>query len=97
MRLHFTPHAVRDLTELADYIRAENPAAAGRARDAIYQILRNLLLFPKVGRQQMTQGVRRVVVRKYPYLIYYTLGEADDEIIILNIKHSSRERPHGDL
>lgn len=66
MKLRFTPRALRDLTELADYIRAENPAAAQRVRAAIYETLRNLILFPKVGRRQTTEGVRKVITRKMP-------------------------------
>jgi toxin ParE1/3/4 len=97
MRLRFTPQAVHDIAELADYIRAENPAAARRVRDAIYETLRNLILFPKVGRRQTTEGVRKVVTRKYPYLVYYTLDETEGEIIILNVKHPARERDHNDV
>ena len=61
MKLRFTTHAVQDLTELADHIRARNPVAAQRVRAAIYETLRNLILFPKVGRRQTTEGVRKVV------------------------------------
>ncbi|MGH6802693.1 MAG: type II toxin-antitoxin system RelE/ParE family toxin [Methyloceanibacter sp.] len=97
MKLRFTTHAVQDLTELADHIRARNPVAAQRVRAAIYETLRNLILFPKVGRRQTTEGVRKVVTRKYPYLIYYTVDDAEDEIVILNVKHPARERDHSDV
>lgn len=59
--------------------------------------MRNLILFPRVARRQTTEGVRKVVARKYPYLIYYTVDEAEDEIIILNVKHPARERDHSDV
>jgi toxin ParE1/3/4 len=94
MRLRFTPRAVENLTELADYIRAHNPDAARRVRA---ESLRNLILFPKVGRRQMAEGVRKMVTRKYAYLIYYTVDETEDEIIILNVKHKARERGHSDI
>ena len=97
MKLRFTPRAVEDLAELADYIRARNPAAAQRVRADIYESLRNLILFPKVGRRQTSEGVRKVVTRKYAYLVYYTVDEAADEIIILNVKHPARERDHSDI
>ena len=97
MKLRFTPHALRDLRELANYVRAENPAAARRVRSAIYETLRDLILFPKVGRRQSTEGVRKVVTRKYPYLVYYTLDEVENEIIILNVKHPARERNYSDI
>ena len=90
MKLRFTTHAVQDL-------RARNPVAAQRVRAAVYDTLRNLILFPKVGRRQTTEGVRKVITRKYPYLIYYTVDEAADEIIILNVKHPARERDDSDV
>jgi toxin ParE1/3/4 len=64
---------------------------------AIYDSLTNLILFPNVGRLQTTEGVRKLVTRKYSYLIYYTGDEAADEVIVLSVKHSARERDHSDL
>jgi toxin ParE1/3/4 len=70
MKLRFTPRAVRDLIEIADYIHAHNPAASLRVRTAIYESLQNLILFPQVGRGQKVEGVRKFVTRKYAYLVY---------------------------
>ena len=71
MKLRFTRRATANLIEIADYIRARNPAAARRVRAAIYESLQSLILFPHVGRKQRTEGVRKLVTRKYPYLVYY--------------------------
>jgi plasmid stabilization system protein ParE len=97
MRLRFTPRAVENIREIAAYIRARNPDAGDRVRADIFRSLRSLVLFPKVGRRQATAGVRKVVTRKYHYLIYYTLDEAKDAITILNVKHKAREREHSDV
>ena len=59
-------------------------------------VLQNLLLFPHVGRKQKAEGVRKFVTRKYAYLIYYTVDEAAEEIVILNVKHPARRREHED-
>ncbi len=91
MKLRFTRRAVDNITELADYIRARNPEAADAVRTAIYDSLTNLILFPNVGRLQTTEGVRKLVTRKYSYLIYYTV------VVVLSVKHSARERDHSDL
>jgi toxin ParE1/3/4 len=42
------------------------------------------------------RGVRKFVTRKYAYLVYYTVDEAADEIIILNVKHPAQRREHED-
>jgi toxin ParE1/3/4 len=96
MKLRFTPRALENITAIADYIQARNPAAARRVRAAIYQSLQNLILFPHAGRLQKTEGVRKFVTRRYAYLVYYMVDEAAEEIVILNVKHSAQRREHED-
>ena len=96
MKLRFTPRAAQDLAAIADYIRAHNPAAALRVRGAILHSLQNLVLFPQVGRAQTVEGVRKLITRKYPYLVYYTVDETGEEIIILTVQHPARKREHDD-
>jgi toxin ParE1/3/4 len=96
MKLRFAPRAAQDLAAIADYIRARNPAAAQQVRAAILHSLQNLVLFPQVGRAQTLEGVRKLVTRKYPYLVYYKVDEAGEEIVILTIQHPARERKHED-
>jgi toxin ParE1/3/4 len=97
MKVRFTPRAVENINEVADYLYERNPAAAERVRSAIYDSIKNLILFPRVGRRQHIPSVRRIVTKKYSYLIYYTVDEAAEEIVILNVKHPSREREYTDL
>jgi len=69
MKLRFTPRATDDLIAIADYIRARNPAASLRVRGAILDSLQNLVLWPEVGRRQTIVGFRKLVTRKYRYLV----------------------------
>ena len=96
MKLRFTPRALENIVAIADYIRARNPAAAQRVRAAIYESLQNLILFPHAGRLQRTEGVRKLVTRKYAYLVYYTVDEAAEEIVILSVMYSAERREHED-
>ena len=96
MKLRFTPRALDDIAEVADYLKARSPSAAINVRAAIYSSLGQLLLFPSLGRRQQTEGVRKLVTRRYSYLVYYTIDVANDEIIILNVKHPARDREHDD-
>lgn len=96
MKLRFTPRAAQDLVDIADYIKQHNPAAALRVRAAILESLQNIVLFPKVGRLQKPEGVRKLVTRRYSYLVYYSADEAAGEIIVLSIQHPAREREHED-
>ena len=90
MKLRFTPRAIQDIAAIADHIRAENPAAAQRVRAAIYKSLQDLILFPYIGRRQKAEHVRKLVTRRYPYLVYYTVNSDAEEIVILNVKHPAR-------
>jgi hypothetical protein len=42
------------------------------------------------------EGVRKVVTRRFEYLIYYTIDESTDEIVILSVKHPAQKREHSD-
>jgi toxin ParE1/3/4 len=96
MKVRLTPQAIADLASIADYIRERNPAAAIRVRDAIFESLERLVLFPRRGRRQDMPGVRRLVTRRYPYLVYYEIDAAADEVSILAIRRPAREREHED-
>ena len=96
MNLRFTPSATQDLTEIADYIVEHSPQAALRVRAAILESVQNLMLFPHVGRQQKADGVRKLVTRHYPYLVYYMVDDEAEKIVILAIQHPARERDHSD-
>jgi plasmid stabilization system protein ParE len=96
MKLRFTSRAAQDLAEIADYILEQSPQAALRVRAAILESLQNLILFPNVGRQQNVEGVRKLVTRHYPYLVYYTTDDVAQEIVILAIQHPAREREYSD-
>jgi toxin ParE1/3/4 len=96
MKLRFTRRAIQDLSVIADFIRERNPEAALRVRNAIIESLQALALFPFIGRQQNTIGVRKLVTRRYPYLVYYTVDEASEEIVIITVQHPARDREHSD-
>ena len=95
MNLRFTPQATQDIVEIADYIRAENPIAAERVRAAILESLQVLVSFPRIGRQQSVEDVRKLVTRRFGYLVYYRIDEVASEIAVLTIRHPARMPPVG--
>lgn len=40
--------------------------------------------------------MRKLVTRRYPYLVYCMLDEEAGEVVILAIQHPAREREHSD-
>ena len=97
MKLRFTPRTVADLEAIADGLTPKSPRVAGRVRAAILKTLENLAIFPRMGRRQTTVGVRKIGVRKYPYLIFYAIDEQAQEIAILTIRHAARRPEFKDL
>jgi len=96
MKLRFSRQAQQDLEDIADHIREQNPPAALRVRTAIIDSLRTLVLFPRIGRRQKTAGVRKLVTRRYSYIVYYTIDDTSEEVVILTIQHPARGREHAD-
>ena len=93
MKLRFARRAAQDLADIADYIRTENPKAAVRVRSEILKAIEALVRFPRLGRRQSVGGVRKLITRRYGYLIYYTADEAGGQIVILAIRHPGRTSP----
>lgn len=96
MRLRFSPRAVADLIEIADYLEAQRIDAGAKMRAAILSALQTVGEFPQIGREQEAEGVRKLAIRKYPYLIYYTVHADEDEIVVVTIRHAARRRQYVD-
>lgn len=97
MKLRFTPRAVEDLAAIGDHFRSKNPAAAVRVRAAILETLQMLLLFPHAGRKQTVEGVRKIVTRRYAYIVYYSLDLDLQEVVVGSIQHPARKREYSDV
>lgn len=92
MKVAFHPAAVADLNDavawydrqrrgLGNTLRAEVDAAIDR-------IAANPISYPE------TQGLRRALVRRFPYSVIYRIV-AQDEIRILLIRHHKRRPEYG--
>ena len=90
MRLRFTARAAHDLTNIAEFIGKDNPRAAQRVRASIVDTLEVLRRFPRLGRPQSVEGVRKLITRRYYYSIYYILDDPADQIVILTIRHRAQ-------
>jgi toxin ParE1/3/4 len=96
MKIVFTPRSLLDLEEIADYLKPRSPQGAVRVGSAILGTLQHLTQFPGLGRKQSIDGVRKIGVRRYPYLIYYSVDDKADEIVVLSVQHAARERDISD-
>jgi addiction module RelE/StbE family toxin len=93
LKVVFTRPALAELDEIAAYIRERNPAAAANVVAHIERVTAQLGGFPLMGHPKYKPGVRMIPLRRYPYLIFYTV--AANEVQILSIRHGAR-RPLED-
>jgi toxin ParE1/3/4 len=90
VRIAYSPRAVTDLADIGDYLSEQNPAAATAVERRIRTIVELIAHFPASGRTlEERPDVRVIPLGSYPYRFFYTVSGG--ELIILHIRHSSRE------
>ncbi len=90
MKIIYSPRAVADLHAIADYLQPLNPHALQKVKATILDSIRHVAQFPNIGRRLNRKGVRRHLVPKYDYAIFYLHDESAEEIRIVTIRHTAR-------
>jgi plasmid stabilization system protein ParE len=91
--VQIAPPVEREVAEAVDWYRSKSPMAADAFRaivfDAVEMISHSPLSWPKVS----DQGVRKVVLPRYPYSKFYSV--AGDVVTILAVTHHRRAPRNG--
>ena len=90
MKITWTKRADSNLENLIDYIYQENAHAAEAIHNCIINAIKQLSLFPAIGREGRIRNTREIV-SCYPYIVIYTIK--DNYIKILRIIHGSQKYP----
>jgi plasmid stabilization system protein ParE len=91
MNLIISPRAFRDVEEIRDYLHSRNPQAAKKAAELIEAAIDRIMLFPEAGQDQTDVGVKRIVERRFGYLIYYRYSESKTLVEVITIRHAKRK------
>ena len=91
MKVRYNRRALVQIEEIHVYIAERNPRAAARVIARIEELCEKLSEFPGMGHQSDHSDIRVLPVVRYPYLIFYTVVGADDEVRILRVRHGRRE------
>ena len=70
MKITYSPDAIADLEDIADYLTPRSPQATLNVRRDITTTMMHLLRHPRMGRLQTADGMRNIVTPKYCYRIY---------------------------
>lgn len=88
MKLRYTLPALADLRSILDHIEAQSPSASRKVAARLKALIELACHQPEIGRQTDEPGIRRIVVRPYPYLNFY---EATVHEIIHAIRHGAQD------
>ena len=82
--------AMRDLSEIHDYISDKNPRAANKMIARILGSFTTAATFPEIGRRVRAYArARRLVVGKY--LVYYATDPVEERVTILRVLDGRRD------
>ena len=91
MLIRWTDKALDNLDAAVKYIAADNPTAARKVAQKIWDSVQILKKQPGLGRPGRVVGTRELIISGLPYIVPYM--EKDGTIIILRIIHSSIKWP----
>jgi addiction module RelE/StbE family toxin len=91
MRVRWTSSAADDLAQIVNRIREDNPEAARRVAQSIYNGIALLRRFPLRGRMGLAPGTRELIYPPWPYIAVYEI--VDGQVVILRIRHASQNWP----
>lgn len=93
MRVVLHPEADREFTEAARYYEAQRPGLGADFIMAVDEAVADPQEFPYRWRI-IEDGVRRGLLRRFPYVFYYWEKRSGEELEILSISHSKRHPLH---
>jgi toxin ParE1/3/4 len=91
MIVRWSPEAAADFAAIVEYIRRQNPSAAERVANKIYDGVASLPSVPRKGRPGRTKGTRELVFSPLPYIAVYRVK--DEVVEIARVLHGSQRWP----
>jgi toxin ParE1/3/4 len=94
MQVRWSTAAAQDLFRIIEYIHKENPPAAQRVAQTIYQHVGSLTSFPHLGRLGRVDGTRELPVPSLPFLVVYRVTQ--EAVEIAGVIHGAQRWPPED-
>jgi len=86
MQAKWTRKALINLNDAIEYIAGDNPTAARKVAQLVWDSSQLLALQPYVGRPGRVQGTRELIVSNLPYILPYI--QKGNTIYILRVMHT---------
>ena len=91
MKIRYRPTALGQLDSIFSYVATRNPGAAKNVQRMIEQSIGRLADFPYSGRASEVAGIRELPIVRYPYIVFYAVDDATQEVFILRVRHTSQD------
>ncbi len=91
MQVRWSPEAADDFARIVEYIRQDNPSAAYRVANCIYEGVAALETFPSRGRPGRVEGTRELPLSPLPWVVIYRVFE--DAVEIARVLHGAQRWP----
>jgi toxin ParE1/3/4 len=88
VKVRYTRRALRQMTEILDYIETQSPSGAQNGKRRLQSVIDLLADHPTSGRTSTMGNLRRFVVNPYPHVIFYRTDAAG--IVIHSVRHAAR-------
>lgn len=95
MKLEWSPLALDRVSEIARYIAKDNPAAAERWVNELFDSVKRLADFPESGRVVPEIGVHRI--RELIFGAYRVIYSVKDNVEILTVRRGSQLLDAGEI
>jgi plasmid stabilization system protein ParE len=91
MQVKWSRKALPNLDNAVEFIAADDPVAAAKVAQRIWDAARQLAAQPGLGRPGRVPGTRELIVSGLPYILPYV--EEKGEVIVLRVVHASMKWP----
>jgi toxin ParE1/3/4 len=91
MNIRWSPEAAADFAGIVDFIHQQNPSAADRVGQSMYDSVNSLESFPNRGRPGRIEGTRELVLAPLPFIVVYRVTR--DAVEIVRLLHGSERWP----
>lgn len=91
MNIRWSPEAAADFAGIIEYIQQQNPSAALRVGQSMYDSVNSLESFPDRGRAGRIDDTRELVLAPLPFIVVYRVKS--DAVEILRVLHGAQRWP----